>query len=408
MGSPSLSESSSSHTQTQSQKSIPKEQLVRAQPWSKIQVSPDELPDPEVINGVASIQIPAEMFADPDPLWQSFVVGYFIGDAPHVGTIHATVNRLWSTAGGGKKIDVQFIEKNTVLFRIENSHMRTRVIRRRYWHISDTPLVVNEWSPATASSPPDLSSMPLWVDLKDVPHHLFSHKGLKYLAGATGRFVRLHPNTERCTRLDVARVLVEVNLHKPLVEKISFKDKDGTQVEMVVNYPWLPMQCNLCHKWGHNGSACSAKNLVILRKENIPEVHLGTGKDSDAGLNIVNDNRNMVSQLLHDLEVLPVNTSSDVSVEGKAFMPIHDLRDHLEIGMEAPNNDTKLGKDLELPANETNDMERGINNQTWTTVNRTNRITSPRENDVGLTDSKASPHGSELEIILYPPLDFRF
>jgi len=54
--------------------------------------------------------------------------------------------------------------------------------------------------------------MPLWVDLKEVPAHLYSHEGLSFLSSTTGKFVKLHPNTERCLKLDVARILVEVNL----------------------------------------------------------------------------------------------------------------------------------------------------------------------------------------------------
>lgn len=120
----------------------------------------------EVVNGVASIQIPAEIFDEAELLWKSFVVGYFIGDAPHVGSIHATVNRIWSSPKAGSKIDVQFIEKNTVLFRIDNSQMRSRVLQRKYWHIADILLVVTVWSPESAMNPPDLSAMPLWIDLK--------------------------------------------------------------------------------------------------------------------------------------------------------------------------------------------------------------------------------------------------
>lgn len=150
-------------------------------PWSK-SLPLDANPVVEIVNGVASIQIPDEIFDEAELLWKSFVVGYFIGDAPHVGTIHATVNRIWSSPKAGTKIDVQFIDKNTVLFRIDNSQMRARVINRKYWHISDVPLVVNEWSPESALNPPDLSAMPLWVDLKGVPNALFSHKGLKYIS----------------------------------------------------------------------------------------------------------------------------------------------------------------------------------------------------------------------------------
>nr|VDD10182.1 unnamed protein product [Brassica oleracea] len=95
----------------------------------------------EETNGVVSMVIPTEVLSDANPLWRCYVVGYFIGDAPHVGSIHATVNRIWANPKNMTKIDVQFIEKNTVFFRIENEQMRGRVLQKKYWHIVDIPLV---------------------------------------------------------------------------------------------------------------------------------------------------------------------------------------------------------------------------------------------------------------------------
>lgn len=129
----------------------------------------------------------------------------------HGGTIHATVNRIWTVLEKESRIDVQFINKTTVLFRIDSQQIREHVLKRRYWHIANVPLVINEWNPATAQAPPDLSAMPLWMDLKGVPAHLFSYQGLSFLSSSAGNIIKLHPNTERCLRLDVASILVEVN-----------------------------------------------------------------------------------------------------------------------------------------------------------------------------------------------------
>ncbi|KAL0701311.1 hypothetical protein Bca4012_057433 [Brassica carinata] len=265
---------------------------------------------------MVTMTIPDEILADPNPLWRCYVVGYFIGDPPHVGSIHATVNRLWSTAKMGSKIDVQFLEKNTVLFRIENPQARARVINRKDWHKADVPLVVNEWSPGTALAPPDLSAIPIWIDLKGVPSLMFSHKTLKCLSRATGKFVKLHPNTEKCTRLDVARVLVEVNLHKTLVEKISFQDKDGENVVIDVSYPWLPPRCTVCSGWGHKGASCTSKKIQVLQKdkevavsaEGVDVVINGDGKVRYE----IAANRNVVSDLLLELEGLPPALGSNV------------------------------------------------------------------------------------------------
>ncbi|KAJ4875984.1 DUF4283 domain-containing protein [Raphanus sativus] len=125
-------------------------------------------PDFVVKDGVAEVAIPEEVFTDVVPLWKCFMVGYFMNDAPHIGSIHATVNRIWNSPGKKVKIDVQFIGKSTVLFRIEDAAIRNRILNRKFWHISDVPLMLGEWTPETARSPPDLSAMPMWVELLNV------------------------------------------------------------------------------------------------------------------------------------------------------------------------------------------------------------------------------------------------
>lgn len=51
---------------------------------------------PEVVmqEGVAVVDLPEEVEKDSKPLWESYVVGHFIEDVPHIGKVHATVNRL--------------------------------------------------------------------------------------------------------------------------------------------------------------------------------------------------------------------------------------------------------------------------------------------------------------------------
>lgn len=288
---------------------------TRSSPWVKRQQDGVEAEASiDIVNGVASMAIPDAIFDEAELLWKSYVVGYFIGDAPHVGSIHATVNRIWAAPKGGTRIDVQFIEKNTVLFRIENSQMRARVIQRKYWHIADIPLVVNVWSPESALNPPDLSSMPLWVDLRGVPNNLYSHKGLRCLSKAAGKFVKLHPNTEKCVRLDVARVLVEVNLHQELVEKISFRDKDERTCEIDVSFPWLPSRCTVCKKWGHKGQDCSSKEIKILTKENdkaLSSNFAAIPQDGGKAISV----EGTIERLLHDLEALTPKPSSDKVAE---------------------------------------------------------------------------------------------
>lgn len=152
-----------------------------------------------------------------------------------------------------------------------------------------------------------------------MPCYLFSHKGLKCVSSPVGKFVKLHPFTERCTRLDVARLLLEVNFHEPLVESVKFTDREGSKVEVAVSYPWLQSRCNICSRWGHKGSECTSKQVVILSKtmEDKPVDDNHVGADHGVQVEEISENvvegevnvtgNSSVGALLAELEALPVS-----------------------------------------------------------------------------------------------------
>ncbi|KAG7599342.1 hypothetical protein ISN44_As06g035270 [Arabidopsis suecica] len=289
-----------------------------------------------VKDGVARISIPKEVIADAFPLWKNFVVGHFMGDIPHVGTIHATVNRIWTILEKSSKIDVQGINKTSVLFRIVNSRIRERVLKRKYWHISDIPLVISEWNPEASQSSPDLSAMPMWVDLRGVPGYLFSHQGLELLSSTVGTFVKLHPNTERCVRLDVARVLVEVNLQTTLTEKISFTNENGDEILVPVSYPWLPPKCKLCSHWGHKEKDCStAAKVQILSKHDAGSKKIQGDVEIDS-----NTVKELAQSLLQDLALTPT-LQLPLTVTGEnvdSSMENHDVPEENQWTLVKSNN----------------------------------------------------------------------
>lgn len=235
-------------------------------------------PVADLQGGVATVDLPEDLLSDSTPLWYAYIVGHFMGDAPHIGKVHAIVNRIWSFPDNPAKIDAQFLNSRTVLFRVDNPKLKARVLKGTFWHIADVPIVLREWNPKTASAPPDLTAVPLWVDLKGVPDHLFSHNGLTFFGDTVGRTAKLHPHTERCVRLDVARLLVIMNLEEPLPTSISIRGSEDT---ISVSYPWLPPRCNGCQKWGHTDKTCS-KNKKIKTNEGGEEETPEEAKEQDS------------------------------------------------------------------------------------------------------------------------------
>lgn len=76
--------------------------------------------------------VPEDVLGD-TPLWDDFLVGRFLSHAPHVAKIHVVVNKIWPLGDKSIKMDVYAVNDKMVNFRIRDSAVRTRVLRRGMW-----------------------------------------------------------------------------------------------------------------------------------------------------------------------------------------------------------------------------------------------------------------------------------
>ena len=83
--------------------------------------------------GVASVDLPEALLSNSKPLWSAYIVGHFMGDAPHISKVHAIVNKIWSFLDRPTKIDAQFISPKTVMFRIDNLQLKDIVLKRTFF-----------------------------------------------------------------------------------------------------------------------------------------------------------------------------------------------------------------------------------------------------------------------------------
>lgn len=208
-----------------------------------------------VIDGKAMVAVPDEILDDSMLLWEDFLIGRFPSTAPHVAKIHVIVNKIWNLGDRNIKIDVYSVNDTTIKFRIRNASAKLRALRRGMWNICELPMVVSKWTPIVEDAQPEIKTMPLWVVIKNVPRSMFTWKGLSFLASPVGEPKRLHPETELVTKFDEAKFFVEVDLTKEL-PKACFFNIRGEEVCVTFEYPWLPLRCGVCCKWGHSEDAC--------------------------------------------------------------------------------------------------------------------------------------------------------
>lgn len=178
-----------------------------------------------VVEGKETIDVPEEIFVDAEPLWEEFLVGRFASSAPHEAKIHVIVNKIWNLGDKSIRVDVFRIDDTSVKFKIKSLAARQRVLRRGMWNICQIPMIVTKWTPNIEESQPEVKSMPLWVSIKNVPHSMFSWKGLSFLASPVGEPIRLHQETQLVTNFEEAKIFVDVDLSKSLPKSYYFNIK---------------------------------------------------------------------------------------------------------------------------------------------------------------------------------------
>ncbi|KAF8088481.1 hypothetical protein N665_0540s0003 [Sinapis alba] len=272
-------------------------------------------------DGKEVVEVPDDVIANSVPLWDDLLEGRFLAKAPHVARIHYIVNRIWPLGDKSIKIDVYEVNDVTVKFRIKDEATRKRVLRRGMWNIANIPLVLSKWSPEDeGEEEEEITTIPMWIVMKNVPRRMFSWEGLGFIASAVGKPKRLHPDTLLCNSFEEAKVFVEANMTKELPTHHRFKSKLGVDAEVEFVYPWLPDRCTVCSKWGHLYTACRSKVKILSKDKPQRDLVEKSGQASTKERDLVNTEIITVSQEVEDMAALITTENvmvSDVVVGNK-------------------------------------------------------------------------------------------
>ncbi|KAG7530870.1 Reverse transcriptase zinc-binding domain [Arabidopsis thaliana x Arabidopsis arenosa] len=211
-------------------------------------------------SGEACVAIPNSLIEKHQKSWDSFILGQFYSDPPAQGTVHTIVNGIWSKQF--RDVSVSKMEGNAFLFRIPNVQTRTRVLNQRLWQIDGQTMFVAKWEPGLRPVKPELTSAPIWLELRNVPFQCFNDDGLEHIASLVGEPKFLHPATASKTNLEVAKVFTIIDPRKPLPEAVNVQFQSGEIRRVEVSSPWMPPICAHCKEVGHSLRRCKAAPIT--------------------------------------------------------------------------------------------------------------------------------------------------
>ncbi|XP_070055308.1 uncharacterized protein [Nicotiana tomentosiformis] len=88
-------------------------------------------------------------------------------------------------------------------------------------------------------------------------------KALSKIGSALRNPVYADDCTTGSVRISYARMLIEIDITKPLPRRVKMQDPTGKTIEQEISYDWEPTYCNKCLKIGHN---CNENRIQQPRK----------------------------------------------------------------------------------------------------------------------------------------------
>ncbi|KAH0722882.1 hypothetical protein KY290_005538 [Solanum tuberosum] len=119
------------------------------------------------------------------------------------------------------------------------------------YSINYRPLILKKWSADFDFSKEFPTDIPLWVKLPHLPLNCWGSNSLSRITSTIGTPMYADECTAKQSRVSFARMLIEVNITKPLLDKIVVKDPNGRVFTQQVIYEWKPMFCEVCQVIGH-------------------------------------------------------------------------------------------------------------------------------------------------------------
>ncbi|XP_019246473.1 PREDICTED: uncharacterized protein LOC109226128 [Nicotiana attenuata] len=167
---------------------------------------------------------------------------YVVGDTPSIGAIERFIASQWNFVSKPK---VYYHNDGFFVVRFKNEEERNEVLYSGPCTIQNRPVITKAWTTDFDFNEEVLKTLPLWVKLPNLPLNCWGMDSLSRIGSGLGIPMYADECTTKVERISYARILVEMDITKPLPTKIIVKDPS-------VVYDWKPTYCSTCLQLGHN------------------------------------------------------------------------------------------------------------------------------------------------------------
>ncbi|KAF3793963.1 hypothetical protein EJ110_NYTH08546 [Nymphaea thermarum] len=192
-----------------------------------------------------------------EPFEFAAIAGLF-GGGGRLGTdysyVFSALKKQWRNV---KNSRFSIVGNGRFLIRVDTEAELTEVTQRRAWRVGGRTLIASRWQPGQELKINAVETVMLWVQLPQLPIHLWNEYCYKGIAKAIrGEYVEEDSCSGKWEKVGFARVKLEVPINFLPVPSISLDLGDSRQIIQEVVYESRISFCDLCGALTHTRSSC--------------------------------------------------------------------------------------------------------------------------------------------------------
>ena len=182
------------------------------------------------------------------------LVGYVAGKFPGLKVIR-TLAQSWGAS-------FQQHESGWLVFRFAREEDRQRVLAGGPYFVYGRPLLLKHMPDCFEFKEDDISLTPVWATLPSLPLECWHPNALGKIGSRIGTPIAMDSLTMNMERVSYARILVEVDASKKLIEQVEFVMPNGITRKQPVVYEFTPKFCTACNRFGHLLETCQGLSAI--------------------------------------------------------------------------------------------------------------------------------------------------
>ncbi|VFQ75204.1 unnamed protein product [Cuscuta campestris] len=194
-----------------------------------------------------------------------------LGANPPIEVVEGFAKRIWKQAD---ILDVTMLKPGQFVFQFGRTEDTEEILKKSYYFFDNKPVYVRKWQPGSRVNLDALTDIPIWIQLPDLDPKFWSISGLSKIGTLIGNPIKADKTTIGKTRLNYARIQIEVGMKQHFPEEVQFEDDKGRIITQIVKYEWYPISCTHCKAIGHRENLCRKKTgerkKMVWKRKDIP------------------------------------------------------------------------------------------------------------------------------------------